>query len=141
MRKFFTIAALSAGMLAIAPLGAHADTVPGGVEGCVATNPGQTSPTGVVYAGTCSYTATRTAGYATAAQGWSVTIYNNNTPQKTVVASYSSAAGSKPCNTSELIKPGQFVVVTVSNGVATAGNPFPSATDGQLHPSDGCASA
>jgi hypothetical protein len=139
VRKFFAIAALGAGMLAAAPMGAHADTVPGGVEGCVATNPGQNSPSGVVYANTCSYTATRTAGYATAAQGWSVTIYNNNSATKTVVASYSSAAGSKACNTSELIHPGQYVVVTASNGVAAAGNPFPAATDGQLHPSNACA--
>ena len=139
MRKRFAVAALVAGMLSLGTLAAvQADVLPGGVEGCIATSPGSTSPEGVIYANGCSYTATRTGGYATAAQSFSVTIYNNNSATKTVIASYSTAKGSNPCNTSEIIKPGNYVVLTVSNGVGAVGNPFPSAADGQVHPSDGC---
>jgi hypothetical protein len=130
VRRFFVLAALGASLLA-APLSAvRADTLPGGVEGCVVTNPGKDSPTGTVYADKCSYTATRTAGYATAAQKWSVSIY---TPATKTTKVFGSDQASKRCYTGPLI-------VTATNGVAAAGNPFPAATDGKLNPSDACGS-
>ena len=142
MRKLFVAACFVAASFSLGAIGAvHADTQPGGAEGCIATSPGTNSPAGTLYNGTCSYTALRTGGYATAAQTWSVTIYNNNTPQKVVLHAYSSGAGSKPCNTGPIIQPGNLVVATVSNGVNAVGNPFPSATDGQLSSSDQCTSA
>jgi hypothetical protein len=150
VRKLVAVAALGAGLFGLGSLvGAHADVLPAGVEGCVATNPGQNvanpgGPAGsgnVVSADHCSYTATRTAGYATAAQGWTVNIYNNNSAQKTLLASYSSAAGSNPCNTAPIIQIGNYVEVSVTGGVAAVGNPFPAASDGVIPPSsDGCTS-
>lgn len=151
MRKLVAVAALGAGLFSLGSFAVvHADQLPAGVEGCITANPAQNvanpgGPAGsgnVVSADHCSYTATRTGGYATAAQGWSVKIYNNNTAQKVLRASYSSAAGSNPCNTAPIIQIGNYVEVTVSNGVAAAGNPFPAAGDGVIPPpSDGCASA
>lgn len=127
MRKLLVVAALVAGSLSLGAFGgATADTLPGGTEGCVVSSPGANGPTGVVYANTCSYVATRTGGFVGGAQSWTVTVYNNNSPTKTVVGKYS---GSGPaCNTGST-NPGNLVVVTASNGTVAAGNPFPSAAD------------
>jgi hypothetical protein len=138
VRKSFVAPGIAAAALSLGAVGAvQADVLPGGVEGCVATSPGGTSPTGVVYNGSCSYTATRTGGYAIASQTWSVTIYKDATKQ-VVLHSFSSAKGDAPCNTSPITQPGNVIALTVGNGVGAVGNPFPSATDGQLNPSDGC---
>lgn len=146
MRKLIGAAALGAAALSLGPVaGVKADQLPAGVEGCIATSPGQTvanpgGPAGsgnIVSANTCSYKATRTGGYAIAAQSWTVKIY---TPATNTTRTFSSAAGSNPCNTSPVTAIGDTVTLTVSNGVGAVGNPFPAASDGTLPtPSDGCA--
>jgi len=142
VRKLFVVAGLAAATLSLGAFSAvHADQEPGGVEGCVAESPAPAPPAGTVYSGSCSYTATRTGGYATAAQTWSVTIYNNNSPTKTVLHAFSSTAGSNPCNTGPVIQPGNYVVATVANGVNAVGNPTPSAAGAVPSSSDNCTSA
>lgn len=132
MRRLFSVA-LVAGALGFGVLGpAHADQLPAGVEGCVATSPGTNGPT-ALYNGGCQFVATRTGGFVAGAQSWSVVVYNNNTATKVVVGNFS---GTGPgCNIAAYV-PGNLVVVTVSNGEVAAGNPIPSATDGTI-PSGG----
>lgn len=129
MRKLLVVAALSAGSLSLGAFGgASADTVPGGVEGCVATT-GANSPAGLVYANACSYTATRTGGFVGGAQSWKVTVYNNASPTKVAIGRYSGTGPA--CNTGST-SPGNLVVVELTNGTIAAGNPFPSAVDGTV---------
>lgn len=136
MRKLLVVTALVAGSFGFGAFGgANADTLPGGVEGCVATT-GAGSPAGMVYANTCNYVATRSGGFAGGAQSWTVTVYNNNTATKVQIAKYTGSG--KACNTYST-KPGNYVVVSVTNGTVAAGNPFPSAADPALPaPSDRC---
>lgn len=137
MRKPLIVAALVAGSLSFGAFGgATADVLPGGVEGCVVRNSPAGGGTvsvapvgGNVYDTTCSFTATRTGGFVGAAQSWNVTVYNHNGPDRVAILNES---GSGPaCNTGAYT-PGNVVVVTVSNGLVAAGNPFPSATDGTV---------
>jgi hypothetical protein len=139
VRKLLVAAGIAAATCSLGAFSAvHADTQPGGIEGCIATSPGANSPQGTLYDTTCSYTATRTGGYATSAQTWTVTIYSDAAMTKPV-ASFSSAAGSPPCNTGPIIQPGQTVKATVNNGVNAVGNPIPSATNASS--TDQCTSA
>jgi hypothetical protein len=138
VRKLLAVAALVAGSLGLtAVTGVHADQLPGGVEGCIASSPGADAPTGL-YNGHCSFTATRTGGFVAGAQTWNVQVFDNATPQKVRIGNYS---GTGPgCNTAAY-GIGNYIEVTVSNGVVAAGNPVPSATDGNVPPSgDACAS-
>src|SRR5205807_534265 len=122
-------AGLTAGALTLclagvaAPVGA--DSVPGGAEGCV-TNPFGTSPAGVLYQSSCSYTATRNAGYVANGSDWTVTISRPNGTTTPTQISYSSAAGS-PGQCVTAILAGDTVSATsgANSGVAI-GNPFPA---------------
>ncbi|MDQ1436977.1 MAG: hypothetical protein QOK43_606 [Acidimicrobiaceae bacterium] len=133
MRKLFAVAALAAGTLGLGVVGAHADQLPGGVEGCVATSPGANAPVGSLYNGGCSFVATRTGGFVAAAQSYTVVVYNNNSATKVEVGRYTGSGGG--CSLAAYV-PGNLVTVTVSNGEVAAGNPIPSATDGSI-PSNG----
>lgn len=129
MRKLLVVAALVAGGLSFGAFGgASADELPGGVEGCVVSNPGTKGPT-ALYPDTCSYVAKRTGGFVGGGQAWKVVVYNNNSATKVKLAEYS---GSGPaCNTGSTAV-GNLVVVTVTNGMVAAGNPFPAAGDGTI---------
>lgn len=123
MKKVLAVlggAALVASM-GLGTMGAKADSVPGGAEGCILggadANPGGTW---LSHATDCTYTATRSGGYAGFGSGWTVNVSG------TV---YSPATGS--CQTS-VIKPGNVVTVHLDAGARgriAAGNPFPSASD------------
>lgn len=132
MRNVPVLAALVAGGLTIGAFSAvQADVAPaGGGEGCVAHSPVPAAPPAgnIVYAGACNYVATRNGGYATAAQGWTVKVWTTAAAKAQGLAPVRSAssAGSKPCNVSGFIVPGNYIEVTATNGVAAAGNPFPS---------------
>jgi hypothetical protein len=137
MRKLFALGALVAGVLSLGAFGAvHADTTPGGAEGCIVSTPGANSPAGTLYTGGCSYKATRAGGFVTAAQAWKVTVTHANGTQTV----YTQAG--KPCNLASTVAGDTVTVSGVVNGVVAAGNPFPSATDGHLgSTTDYCASA
>lgn len=127
MGRLLAVAALVAASLSFGAFGgATADSLPGGTEGCGASSPGANSPTGFAYANSCSYRATRVGGFVGGAESWTVTVYNNSSPNKVVVRRYSGT--DRACNTAST-SPGNFVVVTVTNGTVIAGNPFLAAAD------------
>jgi hypothetical protein len=132
VRKLLFVAGIAAATLPFGASGAvQADDLPAGTQGCVATSPGANAPA-ALYNGTCSFTAARNGGYVAGAQNWTVTVYNNNSATKVVVASFS---GSGPgCNTFAYAT-GNFVVATASNGEIAVGNPIPAAADSTLPPS------
>ncbi|MDQ1403532.1 MAG: hypothetical protein QOG03_1848 [Actinomycetota bacterium] len=125
MRKILTVAAALA-MAALAGSAAHADNLPAGIEGCVASSPGANvwNPTGggFTHDGACSYVAKRSGGYVAGGSSWSITVG---------ATTFSAANGDPACQTSVIAIGDSVTVNPGSNGFIAAGSPTPSATDGQ----------
>jgi hypothetical protein len=109
---------------------AGADVGPLGIEGCIVSGDASTSPIlGLaVHYGTCTYTATRRAGFVAVGTDWSISVTrtDGSLPKTTT---YSSSAGS-PHVCDAVIRPGNVVMVTAGrNSLAVAGNPVPNTGD------------
>jgi len=116
-------------------LASDALVLPGGEEGCV-------SPAG----DTCTYTATRTGGWAGNGSTWTITVQiaangdprDTNGDGKLRYVFNSSNAPAKGCG---FFGAGSIVTTnggSGSDGVA-AGNPFPGASDGPVGSANDCA--
>jgi hypothetical protein len=108
--------------------------LPGGEEGCI-------SPAG----DTCTYTATRTGGYAANGSTWSITVQipANGDPRDTNgdgKLRYVFTSANAPDEGCGFFAAGSTVTTnggSGSDGVA-AGNPFPAASDGPIGSSNDC---
>jgi hypothetical protein len=109
---------------------AAADTGPAGIEGCIVSSTFSTPPVAglAVHFGSCTYKATRRAGYVAIGDQWSIVVERATGPV-TSTTTYSSSNGAyHVCDA--VIHEGDIVTVTASgNSFALAGNPVPAATD------------
>jgi hypothetical protein len=116
--------AAACGVALAAP--AAADTGPAGIEGCIVASTFSTPPLAglAIHLGSCTYKATRRAGYVAIGDQWSIVVERG-----TATTTYSSSNGAHHiCDA--LIHEGDIVTVTASgSSFALAGNPVPSATD------------
>lgn len=125
MKKLLLGAAVVALLLSPMSLTARADNVEGtDGEGCFATSaPVPTVADGeqFAYKDTCTYTATRTGGYAGGAEAWTITItYPDG--QTFTVSSTDAKETKQGCTVWDATA---TVTVTVINGTMGIGNPFP----------------
>jgi hypothetical protein len=128
-------AAACGGLLAFAAAAFASDPIvlPTGQEGCV-------SPAG----DTCTYTPTRSGGYAASGSGWSLTVEipANGDPRDTNLDGklrYVFTTSNAPAQGCGLFDAGSTVTTVGGDRGMAAGNPFPGAADSATGDANDCA--
>jgi hypothetical protein len=134
VRRLIVLGVLAAAALAGTTTALASDplVLPGGAEGCI-SQPGDT----------CTYTATRTAGYAANGTTWSITVQipANGDPRDTNLDGklrYVFTSANAPDEGCGFIAAGSTVTTNGGNDGVAAGNPFPGATDGPVGSANDC---